>query len=73
MAKQAKDTLSILLLRGTDTLVIKKPINSSVFITSDDSIIINRMNLLLILQHLMEHDLVSAKIIQGILEELNTL
>ena len=69
----SKDTLSVLLLKGTDTLVIKKPPNSNIFITSSDSIIINRMNLFIILRFLIKNDMVSTKIIKGLLEELNTL
>lgn len=66
------EKLRILLLKGTDTIVIRKSENSSVFITSSDSIIISRRGLITILNFLMKQDIVNPKVIEGLLEEANT-
>jgi hypothetical protein len=66
------DQVTVLLLKGTDTLVIKKNQESALFIATPDSIIISRESLILILNYLMKHDLLDVRIIQGILEEAHT-
>lgn len=66
------DQLTVLLLKGTDTLVMKKNQESALFIATPDSIIISRESLILILNYLIKHDLLDARIVQGILEEAHT-
>lgn len=67
-----KDSITINLLPGTETLVIRKDSNSRVFILTDDSIIISKSTLVVLLKHMMEHNIINHKTIEGLLEELHT-
>jgi len=67
-----KDSISITLLPGTETLVIKKAIDSRVFILTTDSIIMSRNTLIVILKYMMEHDMINHKTIEGLIEEFHT-
>jgi hypothetical protein len=70
---QNKDTVSINLLNGTDTLVIKKHPDSRVFISTNDSIILGRGTLIQLLYSLVKNGIISEKVLQGIIEEIHTL
>lgn len=67
-----KDSISITVLPGTDTLVIRKNATSRVFILTDDSIIISRDTLVVLLKYMVMNDLINHKILEGLLEELHT-
>jgi len=67
-----KDSISVTLLPGTDTLVIRKDENSRVFILTNDSIIISKDTLVVLLKYMMQNDLINHKILEGLLEELHT-
>lgn len=67
-----KDSVSITLLPGTETLVIRKDSESRVFILTDDSIIISRNTLVVLLKYMMEHNMINHKAIEGLLEEFHT-
>jgi hypothetical protein len=67
-----EERLTILLLAGTDTIVIRKQDKSSVFITTPDSIIISRDSLILLLNFLMKRNILDIKVIEGLLEEAHT-
>lgn len=71
--KNLEDYLTVLLLAGTDTLVLRKTADSRIFINTEDSIIINKANLILILNFLVKKGLISSKVIEGMLEEAHTL
>lgn len=67
-----KDSISITALPGTDTLVIRKESDSRVFILTDDSIIISKGTLVVLLKYMMEHNMINHKTIEGLLEEFHT-
>ncbi len=67
-----KDNVSITLLPGTETLVIRKNSDSRVFILTADSIIISRNTLIVLLKYMMEHNMINHKTVEGLLEEFYT-
>lgn len=67
-----KDNVSITLLPGTETLVIRKNSDSRVFILTVDSIIISRNTLIVLLKYMMEHNMINHKTVEGLLEEFHT-
>jgi hypothetical protein len=67
-----KDSISVTLLPNTDTLVIRKSSDSRVFILTDNSIIISKDTLVVLLKYMMKNDLINHKIMEGLLEELHT-
>jgi hypothetical protein len=67
-----KDSISVTLLPGTETLVIRKDSDSRVFILTSDSIIISKNTLIVILKYMMEHDMINHKTLEGLLEEFHT-
>jgi hypothetical protein len=67
-----KDSISITLLPGTDTLVIRKGEDSRVFILTNDSIIISKDTLVVLLKYMMKNNLINPKILEGLLEEVHT-
>jgi len=73
MLKRDKSAVTIRLLSGTDTVVIGKSIDSTVFVTTPDSLIISREALIIILNYMIKNDILHPKVIEGILEETHTL
>jgi hypothetical protein len=67
------EKLSILLLKGTNTIVVRKNQNSNIFISTPDSIIITKDNLVMLINFMVKQGILSPKVIQGILEEVNTV
>lgn len=67
-----KDSISVTSLPGTETLVIRKDADSKVFILTDDSIIISKETLVILLKYMMTNDIINHKIFEGLLEELHT-
>lgn len=67
-----KDSISVTLLPNTDTLVVRKNSESRVFILTDDSIIISKDTLVILLKYMMKNNLINPKIIEGLLEEIYT-
>jgi hypothetical protein len=67
-----KDSISVTILPGTDTLVIRKDSSSRVFILTDDSIIISRDTLVVLLKYMLTNEIINHKIMEGLLEELHT-
>jgi hypothetical protein len=67
-----KDSISVTLLAGTDTVVIRKGENSRAFILTNDSIIINKDTLVVLLKYMMINNLINHKVLEGLLEELHT-
>ena len=67
-----KENIQISFLQGTDTLVIRKGVDSRVFVTTDDSIIIGRKTLITIFNYLVGTGIISPNTLLGILEEFNT-
>lgn len=67
-----KDSISVTLLPGTETLVIRKDEGSRVFILTNDSIIISKDTLVVLLKYMMQNNLINHKVFEGLLEELHT-
>lgn len=67
-----KDSISITALSGTDTLIIRKNADSRVFILTDDSIIISKDTLVVLLKYMMINNLINPKVLEGLLEEVHT-
>ena len=67
-----KDSISVTLLPGTDTLVIQKEDDSRVFILTKNSIIISRNTLVVLLKYMMHNNLINHRVLEGLLEELHT-
>jgi hypothetical protein len=59
-------------LPGTETLVIRKDRDSTVFILTADSIIVSKAMLITLLNHMIKNNFLSVKTIEGLLEEYNT-
>lgn len=70
---EVNNNISVLYLNKIDTLVIKKSPESGFFITSDDSIIISRQALLILLKFLVGHGIIHPKNIESLLEEIPTI
>lgn len=66
------EKLTVLVLGGSDTLVIKKSPDSRFFITTPDSVIIGRDGFITLLNFLVTNGFVHPKVLQGILEETFT-
>lgn len=66
------ESLKIIPLAGSDTLVIRKEKDSRFFITTSDSIVISRDALVMLLNFLVKNEYIHAKTLEGILEEVNT-
>jgi len=67
-----KDKVSIFSLPGTNTLVIRKDKGSNAFILTEDSLIISKETLLILLNYMVKNNIISPKALVGILEEINT-
>jgi hypothetical protein len=67
-----KDSISVISLPGTNTLIIRKDENSRVFILTNDSIIISKDTLVVLLKYMLINNLINHKIFEGLLEELYT-
>lgn len=67
-----KQRLAILQLPGTETLIIKKEADSSVFRTTAESIIMNKEVLIFILRFMIKNEIIHPGVILGMLEEINT-
>lgn len=67
-----KDSVLVTVLPNADTIVIKKSSDSRVFILTDDSIIIGKDTLIMILRYLLLNNIINHKIIEGLLEEIHT-
>lgn len=63
--------VSILPLAGSDTVVIRK-YDDVTFLTTSDSIVISVSLLVRIVNFLVRNNIISHKLIEGILEEFNT-
>ena len=70
MTKEEK--LSILSLAGSDTYVIRKSKDSRFFITTPDTIVIGKDGLVFLMNFLVKHGFIHPKVLEGILEEVNT-
>lgn len=70
--KSRIDSVTITYLPGHDVVVLKKSPDSQVFITTNDSVVIGRDTLITLLNYLVKNNIVSHKVIGGILEEYNT-
>jgi len=66
------ESLKIIPLAGSDTLVIRKEKNSRFFITTSDSIVIGREALVMLINFLVKNEFIHVKTLEGILEEANT-
>lgn len=71
-ANKVKDKVSIFSLPGTNTLVIRKDKGSNAFILTEDSLIISKETLLILLNYMVKNNIISPKALVGILEEINT-
>ena len=67
-----KDSISVTVLPGTNTLVIRKDEDSRVFILTNDSIIISKDTLVVLLKYMLMNNLINHKIFEGLLEEIHT-
>lgn len=70
--KQSIDSVTITFLPGHNVIVMKKAPSSQVFITTDDSIVIGKDTIITLLNYLVKNEVISHKVIGGILEEYNT-
>jgi hypothetical protein len=66
------EKLSILSLAGSDTFVIRKSDDSRFFITTPDTIIIGKDGLVFLMNFLVTNGFINPKVLEGILEEVNT-
>ncbi len=66
------EKLTILSLAGSDTYVIRKSDSSRLFITTPDTIIIGKDGLVFLMNFLVKNGFIHPKVLEGILEELNT-
>lgn len=69
---EKKNNISVLYIQGVDTVVIKKDPESSLFTTTDDSLIIGRQTLVLLLKFLVTNKIIHPRTLEGLLEEMNT-
>jgi hypothetical protein len=69
MNKLKSDSITVQFLDGNDTIVLKKPKGSSVFLANEDSFIVSKSTLIIILKYLMEYDIISPAVLEGLLEE----
>ncbi len=67
-----EEKLSVLSLAGSDTYVIKKSKTSRFFITTPDTIIIGKDGLVFLMNFLVKNGFINPKVLEGILEEVNT-
>lgn len=67
-----KTRLEISKLKGVNVLVIKRTQGNEFFMTTPDSIIIGVSEYASLLNHLVKADMVSYKILEGILEEYHS-
>ena len=67
-----KTRLEINKLEGINVIVIKRTQGDEFFMTSPDSIIIGLSEFATLLNYLVKSDIVSTKILEGILEEYNS-
>ena len=66
------DSITIQFLQGNDTIVLKKPKGSSVFLSNDSSFIVSKSTFIIILKSMVENNIISPAVLEGILEELFT-
>jgi hypothetical protein len=67
-----KASLRINYLPGVDTIVLKQTLCNSAFITTDDSIVLGRGTFITILNYLVRNEIISPKVLAGLLEEYHT-
>lgn len=67
-----KTKLEISKLRGVNVIVIKRTQGNEFFITTPDSIIMGVSEYATLLNHLVKADMISYKILEGILEEYHS-
>lgn len=67
-----ENKLSVLILGGSNTLVIQKTSGSRFFITTPDSIIIGRDGFITLLNFLVTNGFIHQNTLRGILEQANT-
>jgi len=67
-----EERLHILSLAGSNTYVIRKSEDSRFFITTPDTIIIGKDGLVFLMNFLVKNGFISPKVLEGILEEVNT-
>ena len=67
-----ENKLSVLALGGTNTLVIRKSEDSRFFITTPDSIIIDKDGFITLLNFLVTNEFIHQNTLRGILEQANT-
>lgn len=66
------EKLTILPLAGTNTLVIRKQDNSTIFLTTPDSVIINIDTFIILINAMIKKEILNKKLIEGMLEEAHT-
>jgi len=64
--------ISVLYLDRIGTLIIKKSAESNFFVASDNSIVISKTALLILLKYFIASGIIDPKTFDGLLEELNT-
>ena len=64
--------LEISKLKGVNVIVIKRTQGNEFFMTTPDSIIIGMSEFAMLLNYLVKSDIVSYKILEGILEEYHS-
>lgn len=69
MSDLKNDSIVIKLLQGSDIIVLQKQPDSRVFVSTGDSIIISRGTFIMLLRYLVDTDIISPAVLQGILEE----
>jgi len=72
MSELKSDSITVTSLGGLDVLVIRKSPSSDVFITTSDSIIIGKRTFSTLLNFLVKNEIISYKVLRGILEEYST-
>lgn len=72
MTRLDVDDLRITLIPAMDTVVIKKNPGSKLFISTQESIMINIEVLYHIIRAMLLNNLLDPKVFEGILEEINT-
>jgi hypothetical protein len=70
--RKNKKFIYVKLIKGLNTLVFEKPEDSDYFVTTRNTLIITVSNLATILHYLVMNNILSHKILEGILEDYNT-
>lgn len=70
--QRMENSITIGYLPDSDVLVFRKIPESKVFLNTGDSIILSRATFIVLINYLVSKNIISPKVLEGILEEYNT-